>query len=89
MQAEGSKIDGTSLESTMVVESVKSPEQMAQSQEQSSGGGLGGMLARRMKKNKDQSPRSTIMTVNHQVLSVATAVPPEDVQIPAGFKEKS
>jgi hypothetical protein len=89
MQAEGSKLDGTPLESTMVVESVKSPEQMAQSQEQSGGGGLGGMLARRLKKNNDQSPRSTIMTVNHQVLSVSTSVAAQDLQIPVGFKEKS
>jgi hypothetical protein len=89
MQDEGSRLDGTPLESTMRVESVKSPDQMAQNQEESSGGGLGGMLARRLKKTREQSPRSTILTINHQVLSVSTTVAAEDLQIPAGFKERS
>lgn len=89
MQAEGSKLEGTPLESTMMVESVKSPEQMAESEEEDSGGGLGGMLARRLKKKKDQSPRSTVLTISHQVLNVSASVSPDDVQVPAGFKEKS
>ncbi len=93
MQAEGSKLDGTPLESVMVVKGVKSPEQMSQAnEEESGGGGLGGMLARRMmKKKQDQAAgaESTVMTLTHQVLSVGTSVAPNDVQVPAGFKQKS
>jgi hypothetical protein len=89
MQAEGGKLEGTPLESTMTVESVKSPEQVAEASQPSGGGGLGGMLARKIAKKKDASPRSTVMTVNHQVLSVSPSAAAEDVQIPAGFKQKS
>ncbi len=95
MQTEGSKMDGTALESVLTVQGVKSPEQMEQSKEQESsggGGGLGGMLARKMMKKKSDEPASakaTIMTITHQVLSVSTSVSPEDIQVPAGFKQKS
>lgn len=94
MQAEGSKLDGTPLESVMTIEAVRSPEQMAQAREDESsggGGGLSGMLARKMMKKKDQpaSPKSTIMTVTHQILSIGTSVSAGDLQVPAGFKQKS
>jgi hypothetical protein len=95
MQAEGSKMDGTPLESVMTFQSVKSPEQMEQSKEQESsggGGGLGGMLARKMMKKKSDEPagaKSTIMTITHQVLSVSGSVNPADLQVPAEFKQKS
>lgn len=92
MQAEGVKLEGTPLESVMTVEGVKSAEQMSQaSQEESGGGGgLGGMLARRMRKKPETSgARSTIMTVTHNVLSISTSVAPADLEIPAGFKQKS
>jgi hypothetical protein len=89
MQAEGSKLDGTPLESVMTVKGVKSPEQMSQAQEQEPAG-LGGMLARRMRKKQEPAgAESTIMTVTHQVLSVGTSVTPNDVQVPADFKQKS
>jgi hypothetical protein len=94
MQAESAKLDGTPLETVMVVKSVKSPEQMSQAkdEESGSGSGLGGMLARRMmKKKQDPSAgaESTVMTITHQVLSVGTSVTPNDVQVPADFKLKS
>ena len=95
MQAEGTKMDGTPLESVLTVQSVKSPQQMDQAKEQESsggGGGLGGMLARKMMRKKSDdsaSPKSTIMTITHQVLSVSTTVGPADLQIPAEFKQKS
>ena len=94
MQTEGSKLEGTPLESVVVVKGVKSPEQTAQQKEQESsgGGGLGGMLARRMMKKKQDQPagaESTIMTISHQVLSIGASVAPADVQIPADFKQKS
>ncbi len=93
MQAEGSKMEGTPLESVLTVEGVKSPEQMEQAKEQESsgGGGLGGMLARRMMKKKQEpaGAKSTIMTITHQVLSLSTTVNPNDLQVPADFKQKS
>jgi hypothetical protein len=87
LKAEGAKMDGTPLVTTTVFESVKTKEQMAQQSEQSSGGGIGGMLARRMMK-RDDKPRATLLTINHETLEVAQAVAPTDLEIPAGFKEK-
>ena len=97
LKTEGSKLEGTPIATTMTVVAVKSPEQIAQESEQeeeSGGGGLGGMLARRMMKRKkadDEGPkdRATIMTSTHEVLSVSTDVAPDQVAVPAGFKEKS
>ena len=86
LKAEGAKLEGTPLATTTVFEAVKSKEQMAQGQQSSSGGGLGGMLARRMK--KEDKPRATIFTLNHETLEVTPSVAAEDLQIPAGFKEK-
>jgi hypothetical protein len=89
MQQENVNLKGTPLASTMTAEAVKSKEQIAQESQSSSGsgGGLGGMLARRMMKKEDK-PRATIVTVNHEVLEVATSVAAADLEIPAGFKEK-
>lgn len=87
LKAEGSKLEGTPLASTLVFEGVKSKEQMAQPSQQSSGGGISGMLARRMKKGDDK-PRSVIFTMNHETLEVTPSVAAEELQIPASFKEK-
>ena len=90
MQNENVRIEGTALASTMVMEAVKSAEEMAQAQPAESGGGsLGGMLARKMTKKKaDTEPRSKVMTTDHQILSIAASASDADVAIPAGFKEK-
>ena len=88
MKAEGTKLDGTPLATTMVFESVKSKEQMAQQTQQSSGGGLGGMLARRVMKKEDPKQRATIFTIQTEYLEVSTSVADADLAIPAGFKEK-
>ena len=91
MQAEGQKLQGTSLSSTMVMESVKSAEQMkaASSQPQSSGGGMSGMLARKMMgAGGPPKARTTVLTTGSEYLSVGTTVVDGDVAIPAGFKEK-
>jgi hypothetical protein len=87
MNKENVNLKGTPLATTTTFEGVKGKEQMAQAQEQNKGGGLGGMLARRMMKN-DAKPRTLIMTLNTETLEVATAVAPADLEIPAGFKEK-
>jgi hypothetical protein len=61
----------------------------------SSIGGLGGMLGRKFGRKKEAegdankpTNRSTIFSMNHEMLKVSTDVPDADVTIPAGFKEK-
>ncbi len=90
MQKDGDKLAGTPLDTTMTFESVKSKEQMTQSQQQQSsgGGGIGGLLAKKMMKKDAPSQRSTIMTSHHQVLEVSKSVAASDLAIPADFKEK-
>jgi hypothetical protein len=90
MQKEGTKLQGTPLETTTVFEGVKSKEQLTQAQNSNSGGGggLGGMLARKMMKKEDPKARATIFTLHHEVLEIATSVAAPDVAIPPDFKEK-
>ena len=87
LQKEGAKLRGTPLSTTTTFEGVKSKEQLDQQQQQSGGGGIGGMLARRMAK-KDDKPRATIFTMNHETLEVSANVGENEVAIPAGFKQK-
>lgn len=92
MQTEGQKLQGTALSTTVVFEAVKSAEQMkaAESQKDSGGGGgLGGMLGKKLMGNRAQpTQRTKVMTTTHEMLSVATSVSAEDVAMPAGYKEK-
>jgi hypothetical protein len=93
MQKDGSKIDGTALDTTTTLEAVKSKEQMTDAQQQqqpSGGGGISGMLARKMMKKNDSaaSARSTVFTTHHQYLEVSKSVDAADLAIPADFKEK-
>jgi hypothetical protein len=81
---------GTPLTTVTTFDAVKSPDQMAKESESSSssGGGLSGMLARKMmKKDKNDTPRVTIFTVTGETLEIATSVPAADLEIPAGFKQ--
>jgi hypothetical protein len=82
----------------VTMDAVKSAEQIAQEAKEESkpsggGGGisgrLGGMLAKKIGPKKDEpgKTRSTFMTMNTEVLKVATDVAPADVALPAGFKE--
>ena len=99
MRTEGAKLDGTAIQTIVTTEAVKSPEQVAQdtkaaADSKPSGGGgisgrLGGMLARKIgpKPEDAAKPRATFMTMNTEVLKVATTVAAEDLAIPAGFKE--
>ena len=68
-------------------EAVKSKAQIEEQNKQSGGGGLSGMLARKMMKKND-SQRATIFTVNSETLEIATSLTPSDLEVPAGFKEK-
>jgi len=90
MIEEGKKMQGTPVRTESVFETVRSEEQMkaAQAQQPSGGGGLGGMLARRLAGNRNVSPRSTVMTTTHELESISTAVTDADVSIPEGFRER-
>jgi hypothetical protein len=80
---------GTPLAMTMTFDGVKSKAQMEELSK-SSGGGLSGMLARKIaKKSDDTKPRATIFTLNNETQEIATTVAPADVDIPAGFKLKN
>jgi hypothetical protein len=88
LQAEGAKLDGTPLATTMVFETVRSKEQMTEQQAPAGGGrGIGGMLAGRLMK-REQQPRSTVFTVTTETLEISQNVAPADLEIPAGFKER-
>jgi hypothetical protein len=90
MQKDGDKVNGTSIDTTMTLDTVKDPNQAQdQSQQQpTSGGGIGGMLARKMmKKNDSGAARSTVFTTHHQYLEIAKSVDATDLAIPAGYKE--
>lgn len=92
MRKENVNLDGTPLLTTISFEAVKSADQVAQESQQKTsggGGGIGGMVARRMmKKKEDPKPRATIMTTEVEVQEITTTVPPADLELPAGFKEK-
>lgn len=90
MQEEGRKLDGTSLSTTMVFEGVKSAEQMkaAASSEPSAGGGIGGMLGRRLMGNRGEpQPRAKLLTTTSELLSIDTTVTDVDVAIPGNYRE--
>jgi hypothetical protein len=90
LKKEGDKLKGTPLASTTTFEVVKSKEMLdAQAKEgNSGGGGLGGMLARKMMKKEDPKPRATVFTAQHEYLEVSTTAAATDVELPADFKEK-
>jgi hypothetical protein len=90
LNREKANMKGTPLTTVTTFDAVKSPDQMAKETESSSGGGLSGMLARKMmKKDKDDKPRVTIFTATGETLEVATSVAATDLEIPAGFKQQN
>lgn len=95
LQDESVKMDGTPVVTTTTIESVKSAAQVAQASasESEAPRGLGGMLGRKIgsKLGKDRDsgkPRSTLLTMTHEVLSVSPEVTDADVALPSGFKQK-
>jgi hypothetical protein len=101
MSAELSKLQGTSVLTTVKVEAVKSAAQFAEEQKQqqeankpSVSGGVGGLLggiARRAAQKKiegEPQQRAAIMTTTTELVKVATDVAAGDVAIPAGFKQQ-
>jgi hypothetical protein len=86
---ETSKLDGTPLATTLLIESVKSAAEMkaAPAQPSAGAGGLGGMLGARIMRGRGQvQARSTIMTSTTETLSIASAATDADVAVPAGFQ---
>jgi hypothetical protein len=59
-----------------------------QKQQPSSGGGIGGMLARKIAKKEEPKARATIVTVHNEYLEVSKSVAANDVAVPAEFKER-
>jgi hypothetical protein len=103
MAKEAAKMDGTAWLTVMTIESVATAEQaQAKASDDPQGaGGLGslaGGLFGRKKKAEDQpadgqpasgsKTRSTIMTTTTELLGIETSVSAQDVDIPAGFKQK-
>jgi hypothetical protein len=88
LNQENVNLKGTPLSTITTFEAVKSKAQIEEQSKQSSGGGLSGMLARRMMKKND-SPRTTIFTINSETLEIATSLAPADLEVPAGFKLKN
>jgi hypothetical protein len=101
-QAQQVNMKGTPIMTVTVMESAKSAEQAAaaqKSQEEQGGGttsirglgGLGGMIGKKLAPKKEDSGykvRTTIMTVNDELLKAVNSASDADIAIPAGFKEK-
>ena len=103
MSTEGAKLDGTAIQTTTTVDSVKSPEQIAEEKKQqdtdskpSAAGGVGGFMGgfakklaqKKMQGDSDSKARATFMTMNSEILKVTTDVAAIDVAVPAGFQQK-
>jgi hypothetical protein len=95
MNAEGGKVEGTAILTTLTFDAVRSAEQAkAQAKEEAAptGRGVAGMLgglARRARKSEPEEPkqRTTFMSSTVEVLKLSTDVSDDAVAVPAGFKE--
>lgn len=93
LQAEGSKLQGYPVLTTMKIESVKSAAEAKPPAEESapptSLGGLFGSVAKKVVQTKAESgPRSTVMTSSHELLSLSKDVREPDTALPAGYTQK-
>lgn len=100
LEAEKVNMSGTEILTILTMASVRSPQQMQQQEREpeketpATAGGIGGLLGRRLLKKKAEQPaeagqeanRSTILTVQHELLSAAPAAGDADVALPPGFK---
>ncbi len=87
METRTRALQGTTMATTMKVETVRSAEAMKQSSAPPTGG-LGGALARRLGAGRKPEQRSLLVTMVHETLSIDASASEADVAIPAGFKEK-
>jgi hypothetical protein len=95
--AEAGKVEGTPIVTTVTMESVKSPEQLAEekaagqdeklSNQRSVGGLLGGLARKAAKKDDEPKARATFLTTTNEVVQVTKSVNADEVAVPAGFKE--
>ena len=90
LKQEGTKLQGTPLLTTTTFEAVKSKAALETetSQQKESGGGLGGMLARKIAKKEPPKARTLVFTATTEYQEVSTTAAAADLEIPAGFKEK-
>jgi hypothetical protein len=98
MQAENVNLDGTPVLTVVKMETVASAEQAkaapAQQESRPTGlGGLGGALARRAMRRGDNDAaaaggRSTVMTMQHELVKASPSVADVELAIPAGFSLK-
>jgi hypothetical protein len=96
MNAEGGKIDGMPVLTTVTMDAVKSAEQVEQEAKSGNSGGpaptsvgglLGGLARRGKKADEGPKDRATFLTTSTEVLKFTTDVTPDAVAVPAGFKE--
>jgi len=94
---EAGKVEGTPIVTTVTMDAVKSPEQLADERQtgqddklsnaRSVGGLLGGLARKAAKKDDEPKARATFMTTTNELLKVTTSVTADDIAIPVGFKE--
>jgi hypothetical protein len=99
MRAEGSKLEGTPILTTITMDAVKSAEDLAAEKQGSAeskpatptsvGGLLGGFARKAVRKDKEEAPsaRVTFLTTSVEVLKLTTEVAASEVAIPTGFTE--
>ena len=85
LNKEKASLKGTPLATSMTFDAVKSKAQIEEQSKSSGGGGLSGMLARRIAK-KDDRPRATIFTMSSETLEIATAVGADRCGHPGGVQ---
>ncbi len=93
VEAESKKVDtkGTPLASGLTITLWKSPAQVAEAQKQSDdmGGGLSGLLAKKLMKKGDPSdPRTEVLSSTSEMLTITPGAAAADVAIPAGYKAR-
>jgi hypothetical protein len=90
----------TTMESVKSAEQMKQQASGASAQSERSdplAGAIGGFMRRRQQQKEQETPakananpaRSTFMTINNEVLKIASNVTAADVAMPAGFKERN
>jgi hypothetical protein len=93
IEAESKNVDmsGSSLASGLTITAWKSAAQVAEAQKQSEdmGGGLSGLLAKKLVKKGDPSdPRTEVLASTSEMLAITPDAGAADVAIPAGYKAK-